>query len=88
MEKTSLDGKLGHLSPCCQQLSQTTVFAFLSAHQNVSQKPFTGIPAKDAPGLKPTVLHTVKDAYLQLSCQERTCWSHTAMSAKILTKTF
>lgn len=59
-----MDGKLGHLSSCCQQFSQSTVFVLLSAHQNVSQKPLTGIPAKDALGFKPTVLHTVKDAYL------------------------
>lgn len=61
-----MDAKLGHLSSCCQQFSQS-IFALLSAHQNVSQRLLTGIPAKDAPGFKPTVLHTVTDAYLQLS---------------------
>lgn len=77
--------KLGHLSPRCQQLSQSTAFAFNSAHQNVSRKPLTGIPAKDAPGFKPTALHTVKDAYVQLSCQACICWNPTAMSQKVLT---
>lgn len=81
MGKTSLDGKLGHLSPWCQQFSQTPAFAFRSAHQNVSQKPLPGSPAKDAPGLKPTALHTVKDVRLQRSCQART-----ATSAKTLTE--
>lgn len=61
------------------------MFAFLSAHQIVSRKPLTGVPAKDAPGLEPTALHAVKDASLQLSRQARTCWNHTAMSAKIPT---
>lgn len=62
------------------------MFALLSAQQNVSWKHLTGIPAKNAPGLKPTELHTLKDAYLQLRSQVYICWNHTAMQAKILTQ--
>lgn len=85
MEKTSLDGRLGHLAPHCLQHSETTVPALLSAQQNVSQKTLTEIPARSTPGLQPTALHTVEDAHLQLSSQTHTYWNCTAKSAKILT---
>lgn len=35
-EKTSVDGKLGRLSPCCRQFSQSTVFLHSSLRTKMS----------------------------------------------------